>query len=160
MTDLTEATEVEVHRDGYPTHRRKVRFDWSNTPLHWVPDDPFSTHMMNVLHLLLPAGERWFIQVVNEAAPMVDDPELKAAIKPFIQQESWHAWAHQVVLDHLAEQGIDTKSYTDKLQKWLQKWLSRWVKRIGHVRCSGGGFTGVCPTSPRWSTSPRCWVSG
>ena len=124
MTDLTEATEVEVHRDGYPTHRRKVRFDWSNTPLHWVPDDPFSTHMMNVLHLLLPAGERWFIQVVNEAAPMVDDPELKAAIKPFIQQESWHAWAHQVVLDHLAEQGIDTKSYTDKLQKWLQKWLS------------------------------------
>ena len=113
------APEVDVHHDGYPTHRRKVRFDWSNTPLHWVPDDPFSTHMMNVLHLLLPAGERWFIRVVDEAAPMVDDPELKAAIKPFIQQESWHAWAHQMVLDHLAEQGIDTKPYTDKLEKSL-----------------------------------------
>jgi len=110
MTDVTDATEVEVHRDGYPTHRRKLRFDWSNTPLHWVPDDPFSTHMMNVLHLLLPTAERWFVKVVDEAAPMVDDPELKAAIKPFIQQESWHAWAHQVVLDHLAGQGIDTKS--------------------------------------------------
>jgi predicted metal-dependent hydrolase len=118
MTEIQNG-KVEVHHDGYPTHRRKVRFDWSDTPLHWVPDDPFSTHMMNVLHLLLPEGERWFIRVVDEAAPMVDDPELKAAIKPFIQQESWHAWAHQVVLDHLAEQGIDTEPYTAKLQKWL-----------------------------------------
>jgi uncharacterized protein len=124
MTDVTDVTEVEVYRDGYPTHRRKLRFDWSNTPLHWVPDDPFSTHMMNVLHLLLPTGERWFIKVVDEAVPMVDDPELKAAIKPFIQQESWHAWAHQVVLDHLAGQGIDTKPYIDKLQIRLQKTLS------------------------------------
>ncbi len=138
-------TEVQVHQDGYPAYRRKVRFDWSNTPLHWVPDDPFSTHMMNVLHLLLPAGERWFIQVVNEAEPMVDNPELRAAIKPFIQQESWHAWAHQMVLDHLAEQGIDTTPYTDKLQKWLStlgnqhpRWprlLQRWwlYRRLADV---------------------------
>lgn len=112
-------TAVEIHHDGYPAYRRKARLDWSNTPLHWVPDDPFCTHMMNVLHLLLPAGERWFIQVVNEAEPLVDDPELRVAIKPFMQQESWHASAHQMVLEHLAEQGIDTKPYTDKLQKWL-----------------------------------------
>ena len=112
-------TDLEVHHDGYPTHRRKVRFDWLNTPLHWVPGDPFSTHMLNVLHLLLPAGERWFIQVVNEAEPLVDDAELKAAIKPFIQQEAWHAWAHKMVLEHLAEQGIDTTPYTDKLEESL-----------------------------------------
>ena len=68
-------TDIQEHHDGYPTYRRKVRFDWSDTPLHWVADDPFSTHMMNVLHLLLPAGERWLIRVVNEAEPMVDDPE-------------------------------------------------------------------------------------
>ncbi len=74
-------TEVQIHHDGYPAYRRKVRFDWSNTPLH--------------------------------------DPELRTAIKPFIQQGAWHAWAHQMVLDHLAEQGIDTTPYTDKLQKWL-----------------------------------------
>ena len=97
------------------------------------------------LRLLLPAGERWFIQVVNEAEPMVDDPELRAAIKPFIQQEAWHAWAHQMVLDHLAEQGIDTKPYTDKMQKWLStlgdqkpKWpraLQRWwlYRRLADV---------------------------
>jgi len=83
-------------REGHPDHRRMVRFDWSETPLHWVPDDPFSTHMVNVLHLLLPAGERWFIGVVTEAKPFVTDPEVLEAIQPFVQQESWHAWAHAV----------------------------------------------------------------
>jgi predicted metal-dependent hydrolase len=114
-------THREVHHDGYPTHRRKARFDWSNTPLHWVPGDPFTTHMLNVIHLLLPVSERWFIQAITEAEPLVDDADLQAAIKPFIQQEAWHAWAHQMVLQHLAEQGIDTTPYTDKLQKWLSK---------------------------------------
>jgi len=108
-------------REGYPEERRMVRFDWADTPLHWVPDDPFSTHMVNVLHLLLPAGERWFIGVVNEAAPFVTDPEVSEAIKPFVQQESWHAWAHGVVLDHLAEYGIDSTPFTSQLERWFAK---------------------------------------
>jgi uncharacterized protein len=111
--------EVQLRHDGHPAFRRQVRFDWSDLPLHWVPDDPFATHMMNVLHLLLPEGERHFIKAVLQASSLVDDPELEAAIKPFIQQESWHAWAHQVVLNHLAEQGIDTKAYTERLGRWL-----------------------------------------
>ncbi len=130
---MTEVEDLDVHHDGYPTHRRKVRFDWSNTPLHWVPDDPFVTHSWNVLHLLLPEGERQFIKAVNEAAPLVEDPELKAAIKPFVQQEAWHAWAHQVVLDHLAEQGIDTKPYIEKMKKLAlggQKQHPGWPMRL------------------------------
>lgn len=108
-------------QEGHPAERRMVRFDWSDTPLHWVPDDPFSTHLINVLHLLLPAGERWFIGVVNEAAPLVDDPELIEAIKPFVQQESWHAWAHGVVLEQLAAHGIDSEPFTSSLEKWFSK---------------------------------------
>jgi len=132
-------------KDGYPSHRRMARFDWSDTPLHWVPGDPFSTHMINVLHLLLPAGEHWFIQVVNEAAPLVTDPELAAAIKPFVQQEAWHAQAHVWVLQHLAEAGVDTTPYTDKLDRWFArigspkpgwpKLAQRWwlYRRLGDV---------------------------
>lgn len=115
--------EVELQHDGHPAFRRQVRFDWSELPRHWVPDDPFTTHMINVLHLLLPEGERHFIKAVLEASSLVDDPELEAAIKPFIQQESWHAWAHQVVLDTLAEQGIDTAGYTDRLGRTLSVML-------------------------------------
>ena len=74
--------EVDLHHEGHPRHRRMVRFDWSNTPLHWVPDDPFATHMMNVLHLLLPEGERHFIKAVLEASSLGDVPELGAGIKP------------------------------------------------------------------------------
>lgn len=123
-------------REGHPDHRRMVRFDWSGTPLHWVPDDPFSTHMINVLHLLLPAGERWFIGVVVEAAPFVSDPEVAAAIQPFVQQESWHAWAHAKVLEELASHGIDSEEFTSGLEQWFArtgspkpKWprpLQRW----------------------------------
>ncbi len=108
-------------REGHPTHRRMVRFDWSHTPLHWVPDDPFSTHMINVLHLLLPAGERWFIRVVVEAKPDVTDPEVIRAIEPFVQQESWHAWAHAMVLEHLASHGIDTEPYRASLDRWFAR---------------------------------------
>jgi uncharacterized protein len=115
--------EVELQHDGHPAFRRQVRFDWSNLPVHWVPGDPFVTHMINVLHLLLPEGERHFIKAVLEASSLVDDPELESAIKPFIQQESWHAWAHQVVLDRLAEQGIDTATYTRRLGRTLSVML-------------------------------------
>ena len=116
-----ETTKHAVTREGHPNERRKVRFDWSKTPLHWVPDDPFSTHMINVLHLLLPAGERWFIGVVNEAAPLVkDDPQLSEAIKPFVQQESWHAWAHSMVLEELAGLGIDSEPFTRQLDRWFE----------------------------------------
>jgi hypothetical protein len=92
--------------------------------------------MINVLHLLLPTGERWFIEAVNEATRLVDDERLRAAIRPFVQQESWHAAAHNAVLKHLGEQGIDAQRYVARLDKWLsalgekkQRWpepLRRW----------------------------------
>ena len=46
--------------DNLVLQPRDVRFDWSALPMHWVPDEPVTTHVMNVLHLLLPEGERWF----------------------------------------------------------------------------------------------------
>lgn len=132
-TNGADAAATSSVRDGHPAERRMVRFDWAATPLHWVPDDPFSTHLINVLHLLLPAGERWFITVVNEALPDISDPELRAAVQPFIQQESWHAWAHTVVLEHLASHGIDTKPYTDRLEANFAKFGSakpHWPKPL------------------------------
>jgi predicted metal-dependent hydrolase len=37
---------------------RDVRFDWSALPAHWIAGEPFATHVFNVMHLLLPEGER------------------------------------------------------------------------------------------------------
>ncbi|AEW95563.1 MULTISPECIES: metal-dependent hydrolase [Streptomycetaceae] len=96
----------------YPIRPRRVSFDWRDTPLHWIPDEPVATHVINVLHLLLPAGERWFVKVFKEALPLVTDPELLGDVKGFMGQEATHSVQHSYVLDHLAEQGLDTHPYT------------------------------------------------
>jgi hypothetical protein len=101
---------------------RRVRFDWAGTPLHWVPGDAFTTHVINVLHLLLPAGERWFCDLYRQALPLVTDTGLRDDIKGFIGQEMVHARAHAVVLDHLAAQGLDTTKYTKRVE-WMFNWL-------------------------------------
>jgi predicted metal-dependent hydrolase len=101
---------------------RRVRFDWEQTPLHWVPGDAFTTHVINVLHLLLPAGEKWFCDVYRQALPLVDDDRLREDVKGFIGQEAVHARAHSLVLDHLAAQGLDTTSYTARVD-WMFEWL-------------------------------------
>jgi predicted metal-dependent hydrolase len=55
---------------------------------------------------------------------LVEDPELQESIKPFIGQEAWHARAHAVVLEHLAEHGIDTDGYTKRLERMFRTYLS------------------------------------
>lgn len=97
---------------------RRVRFDWSDTPLHWVSGDPQTTHTINVLHLLLPAGETWFVRVYRQALPLVTDDRLRADVKGFMGQEAVHSRAHAGVLDHLAEQGLDPAPYTRRVD-WL-----------------------------------------
>jgi uncharacterized protein len=91
-----------------PIRARRPRFDLSETPLHWIPDDPTATHMMNVLHIMLPPGERWFCDVYREALPLIDDEKLREDVKGFIGQEATHARAHEVGRDYLSRHGIDT----------------------------------------------------
>lgn len=128
---------------------RRVRFDWTDTPLHWVPGDPFATHTINVLHLLLPAGERWFCKVLRQALPLIEDDKLRDDVKGFIGQEAVHARSHQAVLDqHLAAHGVDTTAYTKRidylfenllddrprLPAWLQRrWLIRRLALVAAI---------------------------
>lgn len=105
----TNPTEPEEHHTIAP---RRVSFDWRETPLHWIPDEPTATHVINVLHLLLPAGERWFVKVFKEALPLVRDPALLKDVKGFMGQEATHSVQHAYVLEHLAHQGLDTAPYT------------------------------------------------
>lgn len=99
-------------------HPRNVTFDWTNLPTHWVPGQPFATHTINVLHLLLPAGERWFIDVFTQALPLIKDDKLREEVLGFIGQEAMHARAHQGVLDHWKAKGIDTDPYVQQID-WM-----------------------------------------
>ncbi len=116
---------------------RKVSFAWDRTPLHWVPGDPFSTHTMNVLHLLLPAGERWFIQVYRQVLPYIRDERLRRDVIGFIGQEAVHSQAHDDVLPHLKKLGLDPTPYTAQVDWFFEKLLGDRTLPPGRAR--GGG---------------------
>ena len=102
---------------------RPARFDLSETPLHWVKEDPYTSHLINVLHLIVPVGERWFMSVLRDALPLVQDERLKADIRGFMGQESMHSHAHESALRYLKEQGIDTDEYVQRLEWFLNQVL-------------------------------------
>lgn len=111
-TATTDPGKVELHA-------RNVDFDLSTTPLHWIPGQPVASNFITVLNLLLPEGERWFVQTFNEALPMIKDPALATDMRGFIGQEAMHAEAHDRAVDEwLNRHGIDATPYTDQME-WI-----------------------------------------
>ncbi|MDL9938745.1 metal-dependent hydrolase [Gordonia sp. ABSL1-1] len=110
--DDTDPGSVELHA-------RNVSFDWSNTPLHWIPDHPVPSNFISVLNLMLPEGERWFVQTYNEALPLVRDERLAATMRGFVGQEAMHAEAHDHVLwEFLDHHGVDPRPFVRQVE-WL-----------------------------------------
>jgi uncharacterized protein len=97
---------------------RDVDFDWTTLPFHYVPNEPLATHVLNVLHLLLPAGEEFFVEVFKRALPLIKDDQLRLDVQGFIGQEAMHSQAHYGVLAHFAAQGVDLTPFTRQV-KWL-----------------------------------------
>jgi predicted metal-dependent hydrolase len=87
---------------------RRVEFNLTRSPLHWIPHDPDAAYIMNSIHLLLPAGEFWFCRVYNKALPHVTDPRLRADVQGFVRQEAIHARSHQGALEgYLRRHGVE-----------------------------------------------------
>jgi predicted metal-dependent hydrolase len=112
---------------------RRVEFAWEPTPLAWIPGDPVTSHIIDVLHLLLPAGERWFVHVYKQALPLIEDEQLRSDVKGFMGQEAVHSRAHAAVLDHLSANGLDAEPFTRRID-WMFFTLGgdgafRWVPR-------------------------------
>ncbi|MEU9376436.1 metal-dependent hydrolase [Streptomyces sp. NPDC048255] len=130
-TPLAPAPVASEHIDLAP---RKVSFGWEDTPLHWLPNDPFAGHMINVLHLLLPAGERWFVHVYKQVLPYIEDEQLRADVVGFIGQEAMHAAAHDDVLPHLKRLGLDPTPYTAQVDWLFEKLLGDRTLPPGRAR--------------------------
>lgn len=75
---------------------RPVSFNFDQSSIHWILNDPFSSHTYNAINLLLPAGEFWFCRIFNKALPLIQDETLKIDVKAFVKQEAIHARAHIV----------------------------------------------------------------
>ncbi|MFH5210468.1 metal-dependent hydrolase [Antrihabitans spumae] len=98
-------------------HARNVTFDWADTPLHWMPDEPTASHLISALTLLLPEGERMFCATFTEALPLIKDQKLREDVLGFIGQESMHAETHdKVIWEFLAAHDIDARSFVDHVE--------------------------------------------
>jgi len=114
MTTHTEVRPVEP--DRVALHAREVKFDWAGLPMRWIPNEAFASHLLNVLHVLLPEGERFFVKVFSEALPLIQDEQLREDIIGFIGQEGMHANAHQGVQDYFNANGLDTTEYVQDIE--------------------------------------------
>lgn len=98
---------------------RKVKFDWQNTAIDWLDGEPFSSHFLNALHLLLPGGELWMCRMLNKALPQIQDAKLREDMIAFVRQEAIHANAHNVAVeDYLKSYGLYPEQYM-KAVNWL-----------------------------------------
>ena len=119
MNDLSKRREPQK----VALHARDVRFDWSRLPLRWIPSEAFASHLVNVMHILLPEGERWFVKVFSEALPLIKDDQLREDVIGFIGQEGMHASAHQGVQDYFNAHGLDTTPYVREIEHLFQRLL-------------------------------------
>jgi uncharacterized protein len=110
--------EAFTNHERLVLEARDVGFDWATLPFHYVPDEPLATHVLNVLHLLLPAGEEFFVEVFKKTLPLIKDDQLRLDVQGFIGQEAMHSQAHSGVLDHFAARGVDVTPFTNQI-KWL-----------------------------------------
>jgi predicted metal-dependent hydrolase len=85
---------------------RNVRFDWSGVALQYIPGDSYATQFWNVMHLVLPEGERAMADVFSQSLAEIDDPRLHEEVVGFVGQEATHASSHEGFRNHLAAHGV------------------------------------------------------
>jgi hypothetical protein len=104
---------------------RRVKFDVSGIPLHWIPGHPVASHMISLLNVVLPAAERWFVATYNEALPLVRDAQLAEDMRGFIGQEAVHADTHERVLQEwMANTGVDPQPVLEQVEYIFGKVLA------------------------------------
>ena len=92
----------------YHIKPRKVKFEWQDTPVDWIPNQAFASYFVNEINMLLPAGEFWFCRLYNKVLPKITDEKLAEDVRAFIRQEAMHAQAHNSAnKDYLTERNIN-----------------------------------------------------
>ncbi|GFG48848.1 metal-dependent hydrolase [Mycolicibacterium agri] len=117
--------EREVDPGPVAIQARKVHFDATGIPLHWIPGHPVASNVVSLLNVVLPAAERWFVATFNEALPLVKDPQLAEDMRGFIGQEATHADVHEQMLhEYMEVNGIDPKPMLDQIDYLFSKVLA------------------------------------
>lgn len=95
--------------ESYAITARAVTFDWSGVPLQYIPGQWYATHFWNVMHLVLPEGERAMADVFARTLPLIEDRRLHEEVVGFVGQEATHASSHESFRDYLISHGVDVE---------------------------------------------------
>lgn len=84
--------------------RRDLRFPLPADRIHdWTDAGVQHTLFMNTMSLVIPVGERFFIDAVRHYRNQLEDPELKKAATAFIGQEAMHGREHDEYNDRMID---------------------------------------------------------
>ena len=117
---------------GVAIQPRRFEFrDLKSVPQYWFAGNPIITHMENTFSVLIPPGERFFIQSVRNYEDRVTDPEFSELIRAFVQQEALHTRAHIEFNSSLQQFGVNVEreiAYADRVLGFMQKVLPKKVQ--------------------------------
>jgi uncharacterized protein len=100
--------------------RRDLKFGLPSERIHdWLDHGVHFTHLMNTMSLVIPVGERFFIDAVRGYRDQVKDPELAKAMTAFIGQEAMHSREHDEYNDLMFERVPSSKAFEDSIARLL-----------------------------------------
>ena len=113
------------NRNAVMPTRRDITFQLPSERVHdWLDRDTHFTHLMNTFSLVIPVGERFFIDSVRHYREQLTDPVLKKAATAFIGQEAMHGREHDEynarMIERLPAAAVFERRVTELLA-WVQK---------------------------------------
>jgi predicted metal-dependent hydrolase len=104
--------------------RRDAQFELPSDRVHnWIGDEGIQfTQLMNTMSLVIPVGERFFIDAVRHYRDQIQDPELKKAATAFIGQEAMHGREHDEYNAKMFER-LPSTAVFEKRVKALLDWF-------------------------------------
>lgn len=75
---------------------RRPRFDFTDdVPWAWHPDNPAFSFFMNATSMIAICFEQMIVAAVQEAKPLITDPDVAAEATAFLRQEAQHSSTHR-----------------------------------------------------------------
>lgn len=75
---------------------RRPRFDFTeDVPFAWNPRNPAFSYFMNATSIIAICFEQMIVAAVQEAKPLITDPDVAAEATAFLRQEAQHSSSHR-----------------------------------------------------------------
>ena len=100
--------------------RRDMQFNPPAERIHdWLGGNVHFSLLMNTMSLVIPVGERYFIDAVRHYRDQITDPELKRAATAFIGQEALHGREHDEYNALMFDRIPSSKTFEDRVTALL-----------------------------------------